>query len=229
MTERVSAETDRRTVLKTLGATSATAVGTLAVPTGSVTAAGEPLGKATLASVSLGYRGAPAVPRKWDDSMAGFVVDTDEGRIALTDVVTDRERQLLTGGRPVVQADDLRAVPATAFGGTTASLPVTTTSWLQTVDEHSLPTVETAYRGGEFVVSVEGQSDVRLGAGEATRVELDPRTVEVTRRADTTKEVPDPKTGGTMTVQESTTESVRLNPVVEATNLGELPVYGANA
>lgn len=225
--QKESEKVDRRTVLQALGATGTAAVGTLSIPTAKGKSSGEKVGTTTLSSVYLKYRGAPTTPQKRIDDIAGYHVDTDTGEAVLTEMASDRERTLLTSGEPLVQAVNLESAPASSFGGTNrTSLPTSESSWLQTEDAHTVPEIETAYRGSEFLFSIDGRGeDIVLGAGEETRIELNPVTAKVTKTTDDTKEVTDNKTGGTMRVSESTTETVSLNPVLEAINLGELPVY----
>lgn len=217
----------RRTVLKASGATAVFGTfGGLSRSVRAAPSAGEELATTRVVDVGLSYRNAPDEPASHTDDVADYVVDSANGKLVLNRPVSDADVDHVRANDFVAKGESFFAAPGTAFGYEATGLPAGPTHELELAEPHALPEigVEPDSDGSATVRAAGRSRTVEPDAsGELALPEVE---VSVRPQSDELVEVEDERRGTTQMVRKrGDIETVTVQPVVEAVNLGQVDVH----
>lgn len=188
--------------------------------------AGEQLTTTRVVDVGLTYRNAPDEPVSHTDDVADYVVDSANGKLVLNRPASNDVADVLRANNFVAKGESFFSAPGRAFGYEATGLPAGPTHELSLAEPHTLP--EVGVEPGS-----DGRATVRA-AGRSRTVEPDSSNelvlpeveVRIRSQSDELVEVEDPRRGTTQKVRKrGEVETVTVQPVVEAVNLGRMSVH----
>ena len=126
----------------------------------------------------------------------------------------------------IVEADKFSSVSSVLYGGKRSSLPIDGLRELQLEDDYQFPAVQAEVGSNDELIVSSDNKEVTVESGSVQELELSSRKVQVRRPSQEFKEIPDPKSGGTVkTRKKGPVEIETVRPVLVVDNYGPITVY----